>query len=195
LNNKLRDLSLLKTTFVAAVIVVLLTVSLNFFSVYAMKARLAREKQIMANKVSTIMSRFNCTDPRIHQAIMETFDPVLVAILIAVESEYKTEAVSPVGCRGLMQLSPGKLTDWKNAPKNIQIGSQYLKQQVDRFGNLELAIAAYNAGPESIIRYQGIPPYPETQGFIGKARSLGFLVRKKFQGSQTKTNVKPGSLL
>jgi hypothetical protein len=131
-----------------------------------------RERQIVADKVTTVMRLFNCNNREIHDAIMDTFDPVLIAIMIGVESEYKINAVSPAGCRGLMQLTPDKLDDWKNVHKNIQVGSKYLQEQINHFGNLELAVAAYNAGPGSVSRYQGVPPYVETKAYVKKAKLL-----------------------
>ncbi len=118
------------------------------------------------------MKRYHCEDQEIYEAIMNTFDPVLVAVVIAIESEFKVNAVSRAGCRGLMQLSPDKLDDWQNIHKNIQIGAAYLEAQLQRFGDLELAFAAYNAGPEAVAKYQGVPPYRETINYIKKAKQL-----------------------
>jgi soluble lytic murein transglycosylase-like protein len=134
-----------------------------------------------AYKVTQIMTIFRCADPEIHAAIMETFNPVLVAIVIGIESNYKVDAVSPAGCRGLMQLSPGKLQDWTDVRQNITVGARYLQKQIERFGSVELAIAAYNAGPESVILHQGVPPYRETQAFIAKARILSLKVGTELQ--------------
>jgi hypothetical protein len=131
-----------------------------------------KERQIVSDKVTTIMRLFNCNNQEIHDAIMDTFDPVLIAIVIGVESEYKVNAVSPAGCRGLMQLSPDKLGDWQNIHKNIQVGSKYLQEQMQHFGNLELAIAAYNAGPGSVSKYQGVPPFDETKAYVKRAKLL-----------------------
>jgi Soluble lytic murein transglycosylase and related regulatory proteins (some contain LysM/invasin domains) len=134
--------------------------------------QLNRERQAVSNKVTTVMQLFNCNSREIHDAIMETFDPVLIAIVIGVESEYRIDAISPAGCRGLMQLTSDKLDDWRDVHKNIQVGSKYLEQQLNRFGSLELAIAAYNAGPEAVTRYQGVPPYTETRAYVQKAKLL-----------------------
>jgi hypothetical protein len=131
-----------------------------------------RERQAVSDKVSTVMRLFNCNNPEIHDAIMETFDPVLIAIVIGVESEYKSTAISPAGRRGLLQITPDKLDDWQDVHKNIQVGSKYLEEQINHFGKLELAIAAYNAGPASVSKYQGIPPYHETRAYVQKAKLL-----------------------
>lgn len=134
--------------------------------------RINKEKAAVSDKVTIVMKLFNCNNSEIHAAIMETFDPVLIAIVIGVESEYRVDAMSPIGCRGLMQLTPDKLEDWQNIRKNIQVGSNYLEEQLNRFGSLELAVAAYNAGPESVSRYKGIPPYRETKEYVERARLL-----------------------
>lgn len=134
-----------------------------------------REQQALSEKVHSIMKMYNCDNQEIFEAIMTTFDPLLVAVVIAVESEFRVDAVSHAGCRGLMQLSPDKLEDWKNIHQNIRIGSAYLETQLNRFGDLELAFAAYNAGPESVQKYQGVPPFRETIAYIKKAKRFGLL--------------------
>jgi soluble lytic murein transglycosylase-like protein len=131
-----------------------------------------KERQAVSDKVTIIMQLYHCNNREIHESIMKTFDPVLIAIVIGVESEYRINAVSSAGCRGLMQLSPDKLEDWRNVDKNIRTGSEYLAEQLDRFGSLELAIAAYNAGPGSVSKYKGVPPYSETKEYVKKAKLL-----------------------
>ena len=123
-----------------------------------------------AAKVSMVMSFFNNHDPQIHAAIMSTFDPVLVAIVIGIESEYHADAVSPRGCRGLMQLTPNKLADWRDKQKNIQVGAYYLQNLLTRFGSTELAVAAFNAGPDAVVRYRGVPPFRETRQYVQKTK-------------------------
>lgn len=131
------------------------------------------EEQLVSERVHSIMAMYRCDNPEIYEAIMATFDPVLVAVVIAVESGFRVDAVSPVGCRGLMQLSPDKLEDWKNIRLNIQIGSAYLEAQLRRFKDLELAFAAYNAGPGAVQKYQGVPPFRETITYLEKVKSFG----------------------
>lgn len=132
-----------------------------------------RERKKISTKVLSIMRMYNCDNPEIYEAIMSSFDPTLVAVVIAMESEFRIDAVSRAGCRGLMQLSPDKLEDWKDIRQNIRIGSAYLETQLKRFGDLELAFAAYNAGPETIIKYRGVPPFRETLAYIKKAKRFG----------------------
>ncbi|MGE4609947.1 MAG: lytic transglycosylase domain-containing protein [Paracoccaceae bacterium] len=81
-------------------------------------------------------------------------------------------ASSSVGAIGLTQLMPRTALElgvnpW-NAQQNMEGGARYLRQQHDRFGSWELALAAYNYGPTTVERYGGIPPYPETQDYVQK---------------------------
>ncbi|HEU6438692.1 MAG TPA: lytic transglycosylase domain-containing protein [Nitratidesulfovibrio sp.] len=100
-------------------------------------------------------------------------DPRLVEAVIAVESNYDPTAVSPAGAQGLMQIMPGTQRDLGvsapfDADANVEGGVRYLKSLMDRFGDLPLALAAYNAGPERVARHGGIPPIPETQQYVSK---------------------------
>jgi hypothetical protein len=157
---------------ITRILIVLLFIVIFMVTGYSRPTQAEKEQQLIPMRVKAIMSSFHCDDPQIHTAIMETFDPLLVAIIIGIESEYKPNAISPVGCRGLMQLSPDKLEDWRDVTKNIRVGSAFLHEQLRRFGSIELAIAAYNAGPATVKKYHGIPPYRETIRYLYKARKL-----------------------
>jgi hypothetical protein len=99
-------------------------------------------------------------------------DPSLVRAVIRHESGFNPGAVSPKGAQGLMQLMPGTaaLMGVRNpfdAEENIAGGVGYLRRCLDRFQhNVPLAVAAYNAGPESVAKYCNIPPFQETQLFV-----------------------------
>ena len=101
-------------------------------------------------------------------------DPLLVRAVIKAESDFDHRAVSKKGAQGLMQLMPQTATKMKvgnpfNPEENIFGGTRYLSLLLERFNNDEsLALAAYNAGPEKVKDYQGIPPYPETKSFVRK---------------------------
>ncbi len=101
-------------------------------------------------------------------------DPLLVKAIIMAESSYNTNAVSKVGARGLMQLMPRTarelgVEDSFNPEQNINGGVKYFKKLLNRFdGDVELALAAYNAGSRHVRHYQGIPPFKATKYYIKK---------------------------
>jgi len=99
-------------------------------------------------------------------------DAHLVSAVIAAESNFDARAVSLRQARGLMQLRPEivaryGVVDVFDPRQNIEAGTRYLKELLDRYNqNLSLALAAYNAGPDRVVQYGGIPPYPETQNYV-----------------------------
>jgi len=117
-------------------------------------------------------------DPIIgHGSRVSGLDPDLIRAVIRVESNNDHLAISPKGAQGLMQLMPGTqahlgVTDPFDPRANVEAGSLYLRRQLDAFGNLELALAAYNAGPGNVQRHGGIPPFRETQDFVRKVLAL-----------------------
>jgi soluble lytic murein transglycosylase len=97
--------------------------------------------------------------------------PALVKAVIAAESRFDTDAVSRKGAQGLMQLMPttaSKLgvADPFSADQNVRGGVRYLREMLDRYGDMGRALAAYNAGPSAVDHYRGIPPYPETRDYV-----------------------------
>lgn len=102
-------------------------------------------------------------------------DPEQLRALIGIESGGDPNAISPKGAMGMMQLMPGTaremgVTDPNDPEQNVMGGAKYFRQQVDRFGDPELAAAAYNAGPGAVQKYGGVPPYRETQDYVRKFR-------------------------
>ena len=108
-------------------------------------------------------------------------DPMVVRALIQVESKFRPTARSPKGAMGLMQLMPSTVREYnvRNPfePKaNIEAGIKHLKTLIDRFGSsLELALAAYNAGPGAVEKFNGVPPYRETRDYVTRILSLAGL--------------------
>jgi soluble lytic murein transglycosylase-like protein len=104
-------------------------------------------------------------------------DHRLVQAVIQVESNFQPNAVSPAGAQGIMQIMPQTQKDLGLSSPfdyrlNIEAGVRYLRMQYDRFRRLDLALAAYNAGPEAVERYGGIPPFTETQSYVRKVLSI-----------------------
>ncbi len=121
-----------------------------------------------------------------HRAAREAgLDPALVRAVIVVESGENPRAVSPKGAQGLMQLMPGTaeelgVLDPLRPRDNLRGGTRYLAQLVDRYdGRLDLALAAYNAGPAVVDRHNGVPPYPETRAFVRKVLDLYAQIKER----------------
>jgi len=97
--------------------------------------------------------------------------PALLEALVWQESRWRENAVSPVGARGLAQLMPGTARQLGVNPDdphaNLEGGARYLREQLDRFGgDLEKALAAYNAGPGRVVRANGVPAITETRNYV-----------------------------
>jgi soluble lytic murein transglycosylase-like protein len=104
-------------------------------------------------------------------------DPYLVMGLIRQESGFDPHATSRANARGLMQLLPQTaaqfgVKDVFDPEENVNAGAHYLRDLLAKYrGNLPLALAAYNAGPEMVDRYGGVPPFPETQNYVREITS------------------------
>jgi soluble lytic murein transglycosylase-like protein len=107
-----------------------------------------------------------------------TIDESLIRAIIHAESAYQPEALSPQGAQGLMQLMPATQKELQienvfDPVSNIEGGTRYLAGLMKEFDqNIELAAAAYNAGPGAVRKYGGIPPYKETREYVRRVKIL-----------------------
>ncbi|MGB9637879.1 MAG: lytic transglycosylase domain-containing protein [bacterium] len=135
------------------------------------------------NENNSVNNRFdNMSKDEINKEIMDAVeeasrkygvDKELILAIIKQESNFDPKAVSYVGACGLMQLMPETakelgVTDPFDIKQNIMGGTKYIRQLLDQFKDIKLAIAAYNAGPGNVMKYNSIPPFSETQNYIAK---------------------------
>ncbi|MCL4158083.1 UNVERIFIED_CONTAM: hypothetical protein GTU68_027698 [Idotea baltica] len=150
--------------------------STGLFAVLAISLVSPRTFNIIPNAVGNIFlsSKARIEKSVINASVKHRVPKELIWAVIAVESNFDPLAESPVGAMGLMQLMPGtakylKVSDPWDRDQNVDGGTKYLRKLLDRFnGSLKLALAAYNAGPTTVKRYGGIPPYAETQNYVRK---------------------------
>ena len=141
--------------------------------------RLRVDGRVDADEPDAPVAHFNARQPFgeiiDRESKSNSLDPHLVAALISVESNHNAGARSPKGAMGLMQLMPDTakrygIADPYHAESNIRGGTRYLRDLLAMFsGDVELALAAYNAGENAVIRYGNrIPPYAETRDYVPK---------------------------
>ena len=112
-------------------------------------------------------------------------DGLLIAAMIQAESGFDPEAVSPVGARGLMQIIPEtadlyRASDWTEPSTNIRLGTRYLAGLLRQFdGEIELALAAYNAGPGNVLKFGGVPPFSETRHYVRRVLTTYFELHQR----------------
>lgn len=121
--------------------------------------------------------RVSAYDSAIHAAAEKYgLEPDLLRAVARAESGLNPNALSASGAQGLMQLMPSTATalgvsDPFDPEQSIEGGARYLRQQLDRFGDVSLALAAYNAGPGAVLKYGGMPPFRETQDYVRRVLS------------------------
>lgn len=107
--------------------------------------------------------------------------------MIEAESSYNSSAVSPKGAYGLSQLMPDTAralgVDPRNPSQNLDGAARYLLAQLATFKDIDLALAAYNAGPHRVIEYSGIPPFTETRNYIARIHRI----RSRLSGTPVST--------
>lgn len=106
-------------------------------------------------------------------SVLYSIPEKMIKAVIQQESGFNTNATSSTGAKGLMQLMPRTaahlgVNDSTNAEQNIMGGTKYLRQMLDQFGSYELMLAGYNAGPGNVSKYDGVPPFKETQNYVSK---------------------------
>ncbi|NLM74976.1 MAG: lytic transglycosylase domain-containing protein [Clostridiaceae bacterium] len=127
--------------------------------------------RLSQTQIQELMPRINAAVEKFSQEY--GVDPLLIRAVIKQESGFQPFALSTSGAMGLMQLMPKTaeglgVSDPYNIEENIRGGTRYLAYQLDTFNDIKLALAAYNAGPNAVRKFGGIPPYEQTQKYVKK---------------------------
>jgi len=175
---------------ISLVIFVFMSVSLSYADIYKYvdeNGHTLFTNVYRGGKNSKIVSRGRGEDPvdskpysHIISSMSRKYNikPSVIKAVIAAESNWQHDVVSSKGAIGLMQLMPSTISDMKvkdpyDPEDNIEGGTKYLRFLLDRFnGDLELALAAYNSGPGTVSKYNGIPPIKETRMYVKKVLSI-----------------------
>lgn len=132
---------------------------------------LNRQPTVRVRSSAEIMQKYGHHIERAARA--NSLDPALLVSIIKAESNGDAKAVSSAGAKGLMQLIDSTAANQGvkrvfDPRENISGGARYLRELLDRFGDIKLALAAYNAGPSNVIKYRGVPPFEETRSYVNK---------------------------
>ncbi|WP_144509483.1 lytic transglycosylase domain-containing protein [Bacillus sp. FJAT-22090] len=144
-----------------------------------MPSNFAYQQESLVNSIasyapSNTMTSSDFNDIINRAAVTYNVPAKLISSVIKQESNFNPSALSSAGASGLMQLMPGTakylgVTNILDPEQNVMGGAKYLRQMLDQFdGNIETALAAYNAGPGAVKKHGGIPPYKETQNYVQK---------------------------
>ena len=144
--------------------------------------------QLTSMNVNPLLGGFTTGDSSVDSLIVESgrrnsVDPLLLYSIMHQESTFKPRAISPKGARGLMQLMPPTaarfgVTNIFDARQNIEGGARYVRFLLDLFGDVNLALAGYNAGEGAVIKYgYQVPPYNETQEYVRRISKRYSLIR------------------
>ena len=133
---------------------------------------------------NTIKSQYDALI--VNVALQFGLEPSFIKAIIHVESAFDRYALSHAGAMGLMQLMPATAANYQlnqdqfNPRRNVEAGVQHLKELMDRYNkDKTLSLAAYNAGETAVSKYNGVPPYEETQAYVEKVLSLYKLYKKE----------------
>jgi len=126
---------------------------------------------VKGKKKETPRDIVNFDELIVYFAKKNNLEPALIKAVIKAESDFDQYCVSNKGAKGLMQLMPNTaeclgVFDIYSPHQNIEGGTRYLAEQLRNFGDIKLALAAYNAGPEAVKKYNGIPPFRETKNYV-----------------------------
>ncbi len=135
----------------------------------------------------TISSQYD--DLIISKAAKFGIEPALLKAIVHIESSFNADALSPKGAMGLMQLMPATAKRYgvrsrRDPMESLEGGGRYMRDLLSQFDqDLELALAAYNAGENAVVKYSGIPPYPETRAYVTNVMALLDKYRENLSGA------------
>ena len=178
MNPTPQEASAFASAFVGTVPMGIASGARNMYGGWADEGGADTEDAPAANNAPTLTSGNAEIDDAIVSAAAKHGLPADLLFAVAqTESDFDQSSVSSTGAKGIMQLMPGTAAalgvDADDMVQNIEGGARYLKQQLDDFGgNVEMALAAYNAGPGAVEEYKGVPPYEETQNYVKKIMDI-----------------------